>query len=188
MGNESDKLLGSNYDGIQEYDNDLPRWWLALFYLTIVFAVVYTLYFEFGPGLSPVANLEREMGEVEAAKKSQTAAVVPAANSEEKLLELVKDASVISRGQQVFATKCVACHGPQGQGLVGPNLTDNYWLHGGKITDMLRTVEEGVLDKGMLAWKALLPADELTAVVAYIYTLRGTNPPNPKAPEGQPQV
>lgn len=186
MAHDTDKLLASNYDGIQEYDNDLPRWWLALFYATIIFAGAYTAYYELGPGLTPVAILEGELKVAAAAKEQQLARNLPEAPSEEKLLQLTKDAAAVAKGQAVYAGKCLACHGPQGQGLVGPNLTDNFWLHGGKLTDNLKTVEDGVLDKGMLAWKSVLPPDELQAVVAYIYTLRGTNPPNPKPPQGEP--
>lgn len=186
MAGETDKLLDSNYDGIQEYDNDLPLWWVALFFFTIFWGMGYIVYYRFGPGLSTTAALEEEMAAAQAAQQTQLASNAPAEVTDDQLLALTKDAAVIAQGQGVFASKCLACHGPQGQGLVGPNLTDDYWIHGAKLTDNLRTVREGVLDKGMLAWKGLLSPDEIKAVVAYAYTLRGTNPPNPKAPQGEP--
>ena len=179
---KQDELLNSNYDGIQEYDNDLPRWWLYLFYITIAFGIVYVGYYMFGPGQSQEQIVLAELAED--AKRQAVAAPAPGV-SVDALLALAADTSVVEKGRGVFSTRCAACHGAEGQGLIGPNLTDAYWIHGGRITDVLNVVENGVLDKGMLAWKGVLPSAEIQAVVAYLWTIRGTTPPNPKAPQGE---
>lgn len=185
MGNDKkiDKLLNSNYDGIQEYDNDLPRWWLILFYITIGWSAVYVVYYlVLGIGKTQTQILAEEM---EAAKQQQASVSSSSAEvGESELLAFTKDASFVQAGKQVFVAKCLACHGPEGQGLVGPNLTDKNWIHGGKITDTKKVIENGVLEKGMLAWKGVLSDNEINQVVAFIYTLRGTAPANPKAPQG----
>lgn len=180
-----DELLSSSYDGIQEYDNDLPRWWLALLWGTVLFGAFYICYYSFGPGLSPGEQLAKEMEEIQATQPKVPAAPSDA-EAEPALLALVHDTNAIAKGKGVFDTRCAPCHGPQGQGVIGPNLTDTYWIHGAKITDTLTVVRKGVLDKGMLAWDGVIPPDDIRAVVAYIFTLRGTTPPNPKAPQGEP--
>lgn len=180
-----DKLLDSNYDGIQEYDNDLPQWWVWLFIGTVIFGVIYVGYAHFGPGQSSAEQFTEEMNELAALRaQAASSAAHQVAHETVDLALLAKDASVVARGKVTFEQKCSPCHGPQGQGLIGPNLTDDYWIHGGASADIVRTIEEGVVEKGMVSWKALLPHDELFAVAAYIWTLRGTNPPNPKAPQG----
>ncbi|HQH28854.1 MAG TPA: cbb3-type cytochrome c oxidase N-terminal domain-containing protein [Oligoflexia bacterium] len=179
-----DTLLSHDYDGIKEYDNNLPLWWLGLFWLTIFFSAGYVLYYHYGPGPSAeqVLALQVEIAEKERlARMPQTA---EPASVEQALLKLASNTEALAAGKQVYDTRCLACHAAQGQGLVGPNLTDDFWIHGGKITDVKRIVEEGVLAKGMLAWKALLSERELDSVVAYRWSLHGSNPPNPKAPEG----
>ncbi len=184
MNKVADKLRAHGFDGIHEYDNDLPRWWLILFYATIVFAPLYTWWYHFGPAEQTFPALERQMAELADWKAAAVAAAPPAADRLSTILALTADTSALAKGKAVYDSKCLACHGPQAQGLVGPNLTDNHWIHGGTISNTLKTIEEGVLDKGMLAWKGIMPADEINAVAAFIYTLRGTNPPNPKDPQG----
>ena len=179
---KQDELLSHDYDGIREYDNSLPLWWLYLFLGTVVFALGYIVYYHFGTGQSQEQLLVAELQAADEAAAKKLVADVGA--EKDKLLALTKNSAALEQGRQVFATKCVACHLAQGQGLVGPNLTDDYWIHGGKITDIKNTVVNGVLDKGMLAWKTMLSGDEINAVVAYVWTLHGSNPPNPKAPQG----
>lgn len=181
MSKKSDELLDSNYDGIKEFDNDLPKWWIILFYLTIIFGLVYFVYFTFGPGLSSDQRLSAEL---EAIKQLQKSLPVEAKSSAEDLLKLVKQPERLEKGRLVYEGKCAACHAPLGQGLVGPNLTDNYWLHGGKITDIKNVIEVGVLEKGMLAWKGLLTPEEIDEVTAFVFSLKGSNPPDAKAPQG----
>lgn len=185
MSRPTDELFESDYDGIQEYDNDLPNWWRWLFYITILFAGIYSSYMHFVNGKSDQeAFAQKVAAQQEQAKNAQKAGPAEG-DSEEALLKLVSDTAVVTSGKAVFTAKCVACHGPDGQGLIGPNLTDDNWIHGGKITDIKNTVDNGVLDKGMLAWKAQLPAEDIRAVVAYVYSIHGTNPANPKAPQGE---
>ena len=117
------------------------------------------------------------------AKQAQVAAAQPQLD-EDGLLNLIKSDSALSKGKEVYVKNCVVCHGQNGEGLVGPNLTDAYWIHGGTLVAIRKVIQEGVLDKGMLAWKAVLPSDEIDNVTAYIRSLKGTNPANPKAPQG----
>ncbi len=180
---DKDELLDHNYDGIQEYDNDLPGWWVYLFWVTIIIAVVYPFIYDFGSGKFAVEIVDEQVAEL----KALQAASMPKSMGEPeaaKLLALAKDSGALKLGSEIFATRCAACHSAQGQGLIGPNLTDDNWIHGGKITNIHRTVSDGVLDKGMLAWKDQLKPEELNAVVAFVWSIHGTNPPNPKAPDG----
>ncbi|MBU0679149.1 MAG: c-type cytochrome [Verrucomicrobia bacterium] len=187
MEDEKSILLDHEADGIKELDNRLPRWWVWLFYISIIFSAVYMVYFHVvDAGSLQIAKYEKEMGIVETAKaeaKAEVAAAAPEAAAVPT--EPSSDEEVLAKGQQLFMTHCVACHSPQGQGLVGPNLTDNYWIHGGAFSDTVHTITEGVPAKGMITWKTLLGAGDIHALASYIFTLRGTNPPNPKAPEGE---
>ncbi len=176
----NDRLLDHAYDGIQEYDNPLPRWWVWIFYATIVFAVLY--YFDFttrirGPGR--VKEYEQQMAE---AAKRWPAPAGPI--DESALLALTKDQQALALGKATFTTNCVACHRADAGGLIGPNLTDEYWIHGGSLASIYKTVDGGVLEKGMPNWGKLLKPEQVRSVVAYVASLKGSNPPNPKAPQG----
>lgn len=181
MAKKQDELLDSNYDGIQEFDNDLPKWWLGIFYVTIIFAVIYAPYYLFHMGPSSEEVLAEQVKAIKSTLDSKSQTDV----KDDDLLALTKDASHVGAGKGTFTAKCAACHGMEGQGMVGPNLTDDYWIHGGKITDNYKVVVTGVPEKGMLAWKNLMTDQEIRDVVAYIYTLRGTHPANPKDPQGE---
>lgn len=186
MANERDELKSSNYDGIQEYDNDLPKWWLYLFYFTIVFSFAYVAYYELLGGPTHEQTLSAELAEIEALKAAAKAeAPVIKEQSEEDLLQLVGSSERIAKGKELFASRCASCHGAQGQGVIGPNLTDEYWIHGGDLKDIKNIIEVGVLAKGMLAWKGIISDDDIISSVAFIHSLKGSNPPNPKAPEGE---
>lgn len=186
-----DELLNHNYDGIEEFDNALPTWWRALFWLTIIFGIIYVIYFHYGPGQFTSQQLEERMAEVQALRPKQAAPVKGsdaanvAADLNSQLLALTKDSAALAKGKVHYDTKCAACHLPQGQGLVGPNLTDDYWIHGGKISDLHKVVVEGVVEKGMIAWGNVMPPQEVNEVVAYIWTLHGTNPAGAKEPQGE---
>lgn len=182
MTNDRDRLLDHDYDGIQEYDNDLPRWWLSLFIVTVIWSGIYAVWFH--SRATPTERLAAEMQELESLRAAQAAAR-PAPASEESLLALASDAATLKRGSEIYAAKCLACHGAAGEGLVGPNLTDDYWIHGASISDIKHIVLEGVLDKGMIAWKAMMSGEEIDTVVAFVWSLHGTNPPNAKAPQGE---
>lgn len=178
---EKDKTREHKFDGIEEYDNDLPRWWIWLFVLTVIFAAVYPFIYDFGPAEFASETVDAQMAEFRASQQAATASV---ASDEGSLLKLAGNPATIKEGQEIYAGRCAPCHAPLGQGLVGPNLTDDFWIHGGTITDIHRTVVNGVLEKGMIAWKDQLTPDQINAVVAFIWTLHGTNPPNGKAAEG----
>ena len=177
---QQDRLLEHNYDGIQEYDNPLPRWWVWIFWASIIFAVVYSFdpfHLLRGPGR--VAEYRAAMDEAARLHPAPSNADVSAA-----LAKLQNDPQAIAAGKQVFGTNCVPCHRVDGGGVIGPNLTDDYWLHGGTLPEIERTIENGVLDKGMPNWGKMLKPDQVNAVAVYVYSLHGTNPPNPKAPQG----
>ena len=179
-----DHLLDHSYDGIQEFDNPMPRWWVYLFWATIIFSILYFLNVPgFGIGKGRIADYDRDMAAAAAADAKRKAAE-PAGASGEQLMAMTKDASVVALGKQVFGQNCAACHRADAGGQIGPNLADDYWLHGGTLEQIHKTVVDGVLEKGMPPWGKVLKPNQLDAVVAYVYTLRGTNPPNPKAPQG----
>lgn len=188
MNNQSEpNLLDHEYDGIRELDNKLPRWWVWLFYGSIVFALVYlSYYFVFATGDlakkgQMVFEYEQEMktgSAVKAAAMSKFEASIPT-------LEPSKDPVVIANGHQIFLQRCAPCHRADGGGLVGPNLCDAYWIHGSNFSDNVTTIWNGVPAKGMITWKNYLKPTEVYTVASYIYTLRGTHPPNPKPPENQ---
>lgn len=175
-------LLDHEIDGIQELDNKLPRWWVWLFYLSIVFAIAYLVYYHvFRIGNLMAGEYEQEMKIGDQIKQAALAKF----EGQLDTLQPSKDAAVLSQGQQAFTKMCAPCHRPDAGGLVGPNLCDDYWIHGPQFKDNLRTIYNGVPAKGMVTWKGVLKPGEIYAVASYIYTLRGTHPPNPKPPENQ---
>lgn len=175
---------GHEYDGIRELDNPLPKWWLYGFYLTIVFAVFYTAYYEFGPGTSLVGAYNEKVAAIKAARAEQAAGggVDLAA-----LTAAVASQGEAQKGQALFAERCAACHGDVGQGVIGPNLTDKFWIHGGQPEKILATVRVGVADKGMPAWAESMSEPEMLQVVSYIVSIKGTNPAGAKEPQGEPE-
>lgn len=178
------RLIDHEYDGIREYDNPMPRWWLLTFAGTVIFSVIYA--FNIGPvgiGKGRIAQYEAEIAAA-AAKMPETPATIDPA----QLLALVGDASAMATGAQVYGSYCASCHAPDGGGLIGPNLTDTYWLHGGSPDSVYHTISQGVLAKGMPAWEKMLAPEQLTAVAAYVVSLKGTTPAAPKAPEGEPAL
>jgi cytochrome c oxidase cbb3-type subunit 3 len=179
---DRDRLLAHEYDGVEEYDNPLPGWWVWVFWATIILSVGYWLYYQIGPGPSIIAQYEADAQA--AALRQAELAPGPGAVTDEAIVELRKDARAMASAREIFAARCLACHGPQGQGLIGPNLTDDYWVHGGRPTEILHTIAEGVPAKGMVPWKDQLKPDELRAMAAYVVTLAGTSPPTPKPPQG----
>ena len=181
MSQIQDKLTDHEYDGIQEYDNPMPRWWLGMFYGTIAFSLVYVAYFHGGPGLSAKEEYDQEMTAYAEWEAQQALSAGEVTN--ETIGKVMANEASVLEGQGIFQTNCVQCHGPQGAGNIGPNLTDEYWLHGGNPIEIYTTVSEGVQGKGMQSWKRQLKPDELVKVTAFVATLRGTNIEG-KAPEG----
>lgn len=163
------------YDGIEEADNRLPNWWLATLYLAIAFSVVYWFYYhEFEAGLLPGDAYAKVL----AANAGKGGKI-----TDELLEALALDTSAVNEGATIFKSTCVACHEPKGQGKIGANLTDAYWIHGGAPKDIYTVVHDGVATKGMPAWGGVLGADKAKQVTAYVLTLRNTNVPG-KAKEG----
>lgn len=257
-----DRLLDHDYDGIKEIDNDLPPWWLWLFYITIIYGVVYMIHYHVtgtgdlsaveymkemdpnwtaeqgipGPGVSiayksPYANPQGDITpqlwaafeyyvgpqvgfdvlvmeamrrasaeDLEKLKASFPDAWTKLTDGSGNIIPAEKpsisaaanlnftrltDAASLDAGKKIFTTNCVSCHGPEGQGGIGPNMTDNYYIHGGQINDLMATIITGVPIKGMISWKGILNEEQMNQVASYIMSLRGTNPPNPKAPQGE---
>ncbi len=174
-----ERLMDHAYDGIQEYDNPMPKWWLYGFYATVVFAAIYFFdprkTFE-GPGREREYAMEMEQFEREHPQ--------PKGIDEGALLAAVADANVVHEGSEVFARNCAACHRADGGGLIGPNLTDAAWLHGGTPKEIHHTIAEGVLAKGMPAWGKMLKPEEVLQVTAYVVSLGGKNVEGGKAAEG----
>lgn len=181
---EQDIMFDHAFDGIRELDNSLPPWWVAMFYITIVFGVGYFTYYEvLGYGQSQteeyIAQMEQAEEQVQAYLASQANLV------DETNVEALTEDSQLAIGKSIFDANCLACHGAFGEGGVGPNMTDEYWIHGGSIKDIFKTIKYGVPEKGMIAWKSQLRASEMHQVASYILTLQGTNPDNQKGPEGE---
>ena len=175
------------YDGIQECDNALPRWWLWIFFGTLGFGVVYFLSAEsFKVTPSPRAAYSAEMERIaaEEAKKIKAAGAV----TDDSLVALTKDPKTIDEGKAVFTTTCAPCHAANGGGGIGPNLTDEFWLHGGKPTSVYSTIKEGFTQKGMPAWGGSLGEERVRLVSAYVLSLKNTKVSGGKAPQGEPEL
>jgi len=179
---EADALLDHNYDGIQELDNALPPWWKYGFIITIGFAFVYLLNFHvFGNGKNPTEEYQAEMNNAQIQKE-----VYESKNKDRIDEEHVSmaDATGIKSAEVNYVANCVACHGAKGEGGVGPNLTDDYWLHKGSLNDIYHTLKVGYPDKGMQSWASKFSPKEMSQLASYVKTLKGTNPPNGKVPQG----
>jgi len=181
---ETDELLDHEYDGIREYDNPMPGWWRAIFAGTVVFAACYGFYFHIANwGSTPAKAYAAERVAWDAKKQVREAA--DAANvSEDLLAKDAGDAKVIGHGREVFLSRCASCHTENGRGLIGPNLTDEFQIHGHTRMDIYRTVHDGAPGTPMLAWGEQLAPTDILAVASFVSTLRGTNVPG-KAPQGQ---
>ncbi len=179
---ESEVETDHDYDGIRELDNSLPPWWVYMFYLTIAFAVVYLIYFTYAGG--PTQKMEYENAMAEAQIQKTEMLKKTAANIDENSVAVLTEAADLAKGKSSFVTKCAACHGQNGEGGVGPNMTDDYWIHGGGIKNVFKTIKYGVQEKGMISWQNQMNPTEMQQVASYILTLKGTNPANAKAPQG----
>jgi len=184
LSHEKDLVLEHSYDGIAELDNPTPPWFMGLFYGTIGVAVVYMLVFHvFKVGDLQLKEYTDEVAIAEVAREAYIAKV--AGNINENTVAYVKDTKALDEGKGLYTQHCVACHGAEGQGGVGPNLTDDYWLHGNTIKNVYRTISEGVTEKGMLSWKRQLNPLQMQQVASYVLSLHGSSPPNPKEPQGE---
>mgnify|MGYP000917547192 CR=1 FL=1 len=183
LSSEKEIELEHDYDGIKELDNDLPPWWVYLFYATIIFGVIYIGKYHLFGGDNQIQELEKDMmiaqKEIEEYKKT-----APDLLTADKVV-LLTDAGDIAAGKAIFDSNCVACHRADGGGGFGPNLADEYWILGGDVKEIFNTIMEGGRDgKGMVAWKQQIKPSDIQKVASYILSLQGTNPADGKAPEG----
>jgi cytochrome c oxidase cbb3-type subunit III len=219
MAEKEVRLLDHNYDGIQELDNDLPKWWVWLFYLCIVWAVLYMMYFhvfnigylsgdeyrrELDPNYERIGTAhDKALGFIpqyrtpmyDPARDHKLAGMVrksggSAYREETRETDTVTYVALtgpdaISAGKGIFTARCVQCHGPNGQGNIGPNLTDDFWLHGAGMSNVVKTVKYGYPAKGMLSWRTELTPEQILQVASYVLSIHGSNPPNPKPPQGE---
>jgi cytochrome c oxidase cbb3-type subunit 3 len=184
LSEEKKLVMEHTYDGIQELDNPTPKWFMVLFYGTIAFAVCYLLIYQvFHIGPLQYDEYKNEMAQ--AAIEKQIYLSKAANRVDENTVKLTKEPAVLTDGQTVFTAHCTPCHGEHAQGIIGPNLTDDYWLHGGKINQVFTTIKYGVPSKGMPTWESQLTPKQIADVANYIKSLHGSSPANPKAPQGE---
>lgn len=182
--NEAGLLLNHDYDGIKELDNNLPPWWVYLFYACIVFAAVYLVKFEILDGDNQEMELKKELAQakIDVAEYMKNAPDL----MDEKTVTLLTEPTDLAKGEALFTTNCAACHRADGGGQIGPNLTDENWILGGGIKEVFHTISNGGRDgKGMIAWKGTLKPKEIQAVASYILSLKGSNPKDAKEAEGE---
>ena len=181
---EDQLLLEHDYDGIKELDNNLPPWWVYLFYASIVFGVVYMVRFEILGADDQEMELAKEIAQakIEVAEYMKTAPDM----MDEKTVTVLTDPADLAVGKEIYTTNCAACHRADAGGQIGPNLTDDEWILGGGIKNIFHTLVNGGRDgKGMIAWKGTLKPKEMQKVASYIMSLKGSNPVDAKAPEGE---
>jgi cytochrome c oxidase cbb3-type subunit III len=182
---EETVMLDHNYDGIRELDNHLPPWWKWLFYLSIVFAFAYIgVYHVFNTMPLQTEEYEIEMALAEEQRLLRVADQ-PKSNIDEDNVKFVDEPAALAQGKQIYDMSCAPCHKEDGGGGIGPNLTDQYWIHGGSVVDIFRTIKVGVPEKGMISWESSLTPEKIQNVSSYIMTLSGTTPAAPKEPQGE---
>lgn len=181
---EAEEDMGHDYDGIRELNNPTPPWWRWAFYFSIAFGVVY-IWRHHVSRTAPMQLEELAIAEAQAAEAKETYLKTAAGNINENTVKMLGEANDLAAGKKLFATNCAACHGAEGQGTVGPNLTDEYWLHGGKINDVFKTIKYGVPEKGMKAWQDDFSPKQIAQLASFIKSIHGSNPPNPKEKQGE---
>jgi len=183
MADYEDKIL-HDVDGIAEYDNPMPMWWQSTFYVAVVFTILYLAFYalSFGPEMEGEYRAEIIEDTEQIQRYYNANPLVPP--STDVLLAGAKDEKVLAIAKPRFMKTCSPCHGDAAQGLIGPNLTDNLWINGGKVTEIFNIISRGVPSKGMPPWGRTLTPEELSALVSYIRSLQGSNPENAKHPEG----
>ena len=171
-----------DFDGIRELDNRIPPWFTTLFLATVIFAGIYLLdYHVFKSSKLMVAEYQDE---VAAAEVQRRIAIAAEGSIDENALTVLTDAAALKRGGEEFKKYCVTCHGNSGEGIVGPNLTDKYWIHGGGIKNVYATIKQGVPAKGMISWQLVFSPKQIQEIGSYVLSLQGTTPINGKKPEG----
>jgi cytochrome c oxidase cbb3-type subunit III len=184
---EQTMMMEHAYDGILEIDNPIPAWFMTLFYGSIIVSVVYMFaYHVVGDGQIMTTEYKEQMVEGETIKQAYMKQFASSIN--ENNVTLLKDETSIKEGKKMFTQNCVACHAADGGGGVGPNLTDEFWIHGSTIKSVYHTISEGVAEKGMIAWKKSLNSIQMQQVASYILSLKGTIPAKPKEPQGTKDI
>lgn len=176
--------LGHNYDGIRELDNRLPPWWIYGFYITIIFAGIYLWRYHVAHS-APLSKEEYEISMQQAAVAKEAYLAKTKNNVDESNVKILTDAASLDAAKKTFTTICAACHAADGGGGVGPNLTDDYWLHGGTIQDVFKSIKYGWPDKGMRSWKDDYTPLQIEQLASYVESLHGTKPAAPKDPQGE---
>ena len=181
---EADVMLDHDYDGIRELDNALPPWWKYGFYVTVVVAFIYMFYFHiFGTGMNPDQEYAAEMAE---GRKQEELYKAKTKDQVDENNVTLADASGIAAGKALYSQSCVACHAADGGGGIGPNLTDNNWIHGGSLNDIYKTIKLGYPEKGMQSWQSVYSPIQMKNLTSYVKSLKGTKPANPKEAQGEP--
>ncbi|WP_041779444.1 cbb3-type cytochrome c oxidase N-terminal domain-containing protein [Belliella baltica] len=181
---EKEMMLDHSYDGIVELDNHMPPWLANVFYLSIAFAVAYFTYYSvLGLGKSQIEEYQEELQI--AAVEAEKYKLLALSSIDETSVVFDSSTPAINSGKTIYDTNCAACHAADGGGGIGPNMTDEYWIHGGSIADIFKVVKYGVVEKGMVPWQDQLSPEEMQNVSSYILTLQGTTPANPKEPQGE---
>jgi cytochrome c oxidase cbb3-type subunit 3 len=177
-----------NFDGIEEKNNPMPRWWIWLFYVSIAFSVCYLAWYHLPwfPSVSLEDEYRLAKGEKLESQKAQAAAL--GSDDAFDLSAARSDVSLVAAGKSLFEANCASCHGAKGGGVVGPNLTDDHWIYGSTFAAVVKSIGEGAAAKGMPAWAPILGAEKVRQLAVYIATLRGSTPENPKAPQGEAGV
>lgn len=184
---EKDLMMEHTFDGITELDNPTPAWFMVLFYGTIIFGVIYLFNYDIlGWGKT---QEEEYIAELEQAENDRILLMQKPGGAAKKInednVEQSTESAVLLSGATLYKTACSPCHGEHGEGSVGPNLTDEYWIHGGSIKDIFKTIKYGVPDKGMIAWEKSLSPKQISELSSYILSLQGSNPVGAKAPQGE---
>ena len=180
---EKDILFDHSYDGIKELDSKIPPWFTWLFYITILFSIYYMLHYhvlETGELMAEEYSEEMRIAAEEKEALMESGAFV----NEETVTLLTEEAALIS-GKEIYDINCVACHASDGGGIVGPNLADEYWIHGGGIKNVFKVIKYGIIEKGMIAWQTQLNPNQMQEVSSYVLSFQGTTPAAPKQPEGE---
>jgi cytochrome c oxidase cbb3-type subunit 3 len=180
---EQEIMLDHDYDGIKELDSKIPPWFSWLFILTIIFSIYYMLHYHvFNTGQLMQEEYQEEMS---MAALEREALMKSGALVNEETVTLQTDAADLQAGKEIYDMNCIACHASDGGGIVGPNLTDEYWIHGGGIKNVFKVIKYGVVDKGMVAWQSQLNPNQIQDVASYVVNMQGTTPTSPKQPEGE---
>lgn len=185
---EADIMLDHDYDGIKELDNVLPPWWVNLFYATAIFAVVYLFRFHVMNDYTQDQEFQQEV-ELANLEMEKNKLINPKEEITFEKVTLLTDAESLAKGKEIFTNACAACHKPDGGGIVGPNLTDEYWINGGGIKNVFKLIAEGSkTNPSMVGWAKTLGTTEVQKVASYVLSLQGTKPAGGKAAEGEKWV